>query len=80
MPAPEIPEEQADTGKKKRGPSRNLPIAAGVGVGLGAVVLLSLYTVKEIFLGVVVLFLGRRRAGSSSGRSRRAASGSRGCR
>jgi phosphatidate cytidylyltransferase len=57
-PAPDIPEEQADTGKKKRGPSRNLPIAAAVGVGLGAVVLLSLYTVKEIFLGVVIAFLG----------------------
>ncbi|MCW2947110.1 MAG: phosphatidate cytidylyltransferase [Actinoallomurus sp.] len=57
-PAPETPEEQADTGKKKRGPSRNLPIAIGVGVGLGAVVLLSLYTVKEIFLGVVLVFLG----------------------
>jgi phosphatidate cytidylyltransferase len=58
MPAPEIPEEQADTGKKKRAPSRNLPIAAAVGVGLGAVVLLSLYTIKEIFLGVVIVFLG----------------------
>jgi phosphatidate cytidylyltransferase len=57
-PAPEIPEEQADTGKKKRGPSRNLPIAVAVGLGLGAVVLLSLYTVKEIFLGVVIVFLG----------------------
>jgi phosphatidate cytidylyltransferase len=58
MPAPEIPEEQADTGKKKRGSSRNLPIAVAVGVVLGAVVLLSLYTIKEIFLGVVVIFLG----------------------
>ena len=56
-PAPETPEEQADTGNK-RGPSRNLPIAVGVGVGLGALVLLSLYTVKEIFLGVVVVFIG----------------------
>jgi phosphatidate cytidylyltransferase len=55
-PAPT--EEQADTGKKKRTISRNLPIAAGVGAGLGAVVLISLYTVKEIFLGVVILFLG----------------------
>lgn len=58
VPAPEIPEEQADTGKKKRRPSRNLPIAAAVGAGLGAVVLLSLYTIKEIFLGVVIVFLG----------------------
>jgi phosphatidate cytidylyltransferase len=52
------PEEQADTGEKKRGPGRNLPIAIGVGVGLGVVVLVSLYTVKEIFLGVVVVFIG----------------------
>lgn len=58
MSAPEIPEEQADTGKKKRRPSRNLPIAVAVGAGLGAMVLVSLYTVKEVFLGVVVVFLG----------------------
>lgn len=57
-PAPEVPETQAETGKKKRGPGRNLPIAIGVGVGLGALVLASLYTVKEIFLGVVAVFLG----------------------
>ncbi|MGI5203337.1 phosphatidate cytidylyltransferase [Spirillospora sp. CA-108201] len=36
---------------------RNLPLAIGVGVALGALVLLSLYTVKEIFLGVMVVFL-----------------------
>ncbi|MFD0904709.1 phosphatidate cytidylyltransferase [Actinomadura sediminis] len=36
---------------------RNLPMAIGVGAGLGALVLVSLYTVKEIFLGVMVLFL-----------------------
>jgi phosphatidate cytidylyltransferase len=58
VPAPEIPEDQAETGKKKRAPSRNLPVAVAVGVGLGAMVLLSLYTVKEIFLGVVIVFLG----------------------
>ncbi|GAA4626537.1 hypothetical protein GCM10023196_035170 [Actinoallomurus vinaceus] len=58
-PAPEIPEAQAeDTGKKKRRPGRNLPIAVGVGLGLGGLVVASLYTVKEIFLGVVVVFLG----------------------
>lgn len=56
-PVPEIPEVQAETGKK-RGPGRNLPIAVGVGLGLGGLVLLTLYTVKEIFLGVVVVFLG----------------------
>lgn len=55
-PAPEIPE--ADTGKKKRAFSRNLPIAVAVGAGLGGVVLVSLYTVKEIFLGIALVFLG----------------------
>jgi phosphatidate cytidylyltransferase len=56
-PVPDIPEVQAEAGKK-RGPGRNLPIAVGVSLGLGGLVLLSLYTVKEIFLGVVVVFLG----------------------
>ncbi|MDL4771629.1 MULTISPECIES: phosphatidate cytidylyltransferase [Thermomonosporaceae] len=36
---------------------RNLPLAIGVGVTLGALVLISMYTVKEIFLGVMVVFL-----------------------
>ncbi|MFI0450548.1 phosphatidate cytidylyltransferase [Actinomadura sp. 6N118] len=36
---------------------RNLPAAIGVGVALGALVLLSLYTVKTIFLAVMVVFL-----------------------
>ncbi|REE99117.1 phosphatidate cytidylyltransferase [Thermomonospora umbrina] len=36
---------------------RNLPVAAAVGLGLGALVLVSLYTVKEIFLGVMTFFL-----------------------
>jgi phosphatidate cytidylyltransferase len=36
---------------------RNLPVAIGVGLGLGALVLVSLYTVKEIFLGVMTFFL-----------------------
>jgi phosphatidate cytidylyltransferase len=42
---------------KKRGPGRNLPIAIGVGAGLGALVVVSLYTRKEIFLLVLVVFL-----------------------
>ncbi|WP_344948109.1 phosphatidate cytidylyltransferase [Actinomadura miaoliensis] len=41
--------------KKKLG--RNLPVAVGVGVLLGGLVLVSLYTVKEIFLGVLAAFL-----------------------
>ncbi|WP_221480836.1 phosphatidate cytidylyltransferase [Actinomadura welshii] len=36
---------------------RNLPLAVAVGAALGALVLLSLYTVKEIFLAVMVVFL-----------------------
>jgi phosphatidate cytidylyltransferase len=42
---------------KKRGPGRNLPIAIGVGAGLGALVVVSLYARKEIFLLVLVVFL-----------------------
>jgi phosphatidate cytidylyltransferase len=44
--------------KVRRGPGRNVPIAIGVGAGLGAVVLLSVYLVKWVFLAVMVLFLG----------------------
>ena len=42
----------------KRGPGRNLPIAIGVGLALGAVVLLSVYLVKWVFVGVIAVFLG----------------------
>jgi len=34
---------------------RNLPIAIAVGLGLGALVLGTLYTVKPVFLGVVII-------------------------
>ena len=44
-------------GKPPSRTGRNLPIAIGVGVALGALVLVSLYTIKEIFLGVMVVFL-----------------------
>lgn len=37
---------------------RNLPAAIAVGLGLGALVLISLYTVKELFLLVVVAAVG----------------------
>ncbi|MFC6878941.1 MULTISPECIES: phosphatidate cytidylyltransferase [Actinomadura] len=49
----EAPGNAAAQGKA----GRNLPLAIGVGLTLGALVLLSLYTVKEIFLGVMVVFL-----------------------
>lgn len=61
--------------KVRRGPGRNLPIAIGVGAGLGAIVLLSVYLVKWVFIAVMVLFLGiavREVAGALAGRDIRA--------
>jgi phosphatidate cytidylyltransferase len=51
------PAPNAETGNAVRGTGRNLPIAVAVGLVLGALVLLSLYTVKEIFLGLIAAFL-----------------------
>lgn len=51
------PAPNAETGNAVRGTGRNLPIAVAVGLVLGALVLLTLYTVKEIFLGVIAIFL-----------------------
>jgi CDP-diglyceride synthetase len=48
--------ETAEPAKKSR-TGRNLPAAIGVGVVLGGMVLLSLYTVKVIFLVVMAVFL-----------------------
>ncbi|WP_051108007.1 phosphatidate cytidylyltransferase [Actinomadura atramentaria] len=59
MTSPGGPEESGGGEQppaKKRG-GRNLPVAIGVGVFLGALVLVSLYTVKEIFLAVMIVFL-----------------------
>ncbi|MCP2339703.1 phosphatidate cytidylyltransferase [Actinomadura rupiterrae] len=47
----------ADAPEKQKKSGRNLPIAVGVGVTLGGLVLLSLYTFKQIFLAVMVVFL-----------------------
>ncbi|MDF3294215.1 phosphatidate cytidylyltransferase [Streptomyces silvisoli] len=44
---------RANRTKKKAG--RNLPAAIGVGVGLGAVIIVALFVVKAVFVGVVVL-------------------------
>lgn len=49
IPAP----EGGPPGKKRAG--RDLPAAIGVGVGLGAVIVASLFLVKDIFVGVVVV-------------------------
>lgn len=51
------PPGASSDGERKSRTGRNLPLAAAVGLGLGALVLLSLYTVKEIFLAVMVVFL-----------------------
>jgi phosphatidate cytidylyltransferase len=42
----------------KRGLGRNLPIAVGVGLALGALVLLAVYLVKWLYVGVIAVFLG----------------------
>jgi phosphatidate cytidylyltransferase len=50
-------ETPADAEKKSRA-GRNLPAAIGVGVGLLAVVVASLFLVKDVFVAVVVIALG----------------------
>ncbi len=42
----------------RRNPGRNVPVALGVGLGLAALVLVSLYTVRESFILVVMVFGG----------------------
>src|SRR5882724_11203685 len=49
--------EPAGDDKKSRA-GRNLPAAIGVGLLLGAAVIVSLVTVKEIFVGIVALAVG----------------------
>jgi phosphatidate cytidylyltransferase len=59
----ELPQGEEQVGKQgderagKRGAGRNIPVAVGVGAGLGALVVISLYTIKEIFFVVLVAFL-----------------------
>jgi phosphatidate cytidylyltransferase len=45
----------APTGRRSGGGGRNLPAAIGVGVVLGVVIIGSLFVVKVVFLGVVLL-------------------------
>ncbi|POM24511.1 Phosphatidate cytidylyltransferase [Actinomadura rubteroloni] len=54
---PAGPDDGAEAPAPKKGGGRNLPIAFVVGISLGALVLVSLYTVKEIFLAVMIVFL-----------------------
>jgi phosphatidate cytidylyltransferase len=53
-PAQEKPVAQPDQQPRKQRGGRNLPAAIGVGVGLGAVIVASLFVVKALFLVVVI--------------------------
>jgi phosphatidate cytidylyltransferase len=57
-PPPSSPASSGHPAKPRRGPGRNLPIAIGVGLALGALVLLAVYLVKWIFVVVIAAFLG----------------------
>jgi phosphatidate cytidylyltransferase len=52
LPA-EIPAEPAQPEKRERRTGRNLPAAVGVGLGLGGLAILTLFTVKATFLALV---------------------------
>ncbi|HJY94899.1 MAG TPA: phosphatidate cytidylyltransferase, partial [Streptosporangiaceae bacterium] len=56
---PTAPEQAQDSEKPKGRAGRNLPVAIGVGVGLGGLAVLTLLTVKATFLlymGIAVAF------------------------
>ncbi|MFG2823642.1 phosphatidate cytidylyltransferase [Kitasatospora sp. NPDC048365] len=53
MPVQETSVAQPDQQPRKPRGGRNLPAAIGVGVGLGAVIVASLFVVKAVFLAVV---------------------------
>ncbi|AEW96818.1 integral membrane protein [Streptantibioticus cattleyicolor NRRL 8057 = DSM 46488] len=54
-PAPGEPGPEGRPGRAKKKAGRNLPAAIGVGLGLGAVIIASLFVEKTVFVGVVVL-------------------------
>src|SRR5699024_10662201 len=54
-PAEAEPRELLSPPVKTSRVGRNLPMAIGVGLGLGAVLLASLFIQKEVFLGLAVL-------------------------
>ncbi|MFI6448092.1 phosphatidate cytidylyltransferase [Kitasatospora sp. NPDC050543] len=55
FPGQETPVAQPDPQPRKQRGGRNLKAAIGVGVGLGAVIVASLFLVKELFLVVVMV-------------------------
>lgn len=50
-----VPADPTSAAQGRRKAGRNVPVATAVGVSLAAVVLLSLYTVTEAFVGVVAV-------------------------
>ncbi|MDQ1629113.1 MAG: phosphatidate cytidylyltransferase [Actinomycetota bacterium] len=54
-PMEPVPMEPVAPPQRRSRAGRNLSAAIGVGLGLGALILLSLYLVKGVFLGVVAL-------------------------
>jgi phosphatidate cytidylyltransferase len=54
MPPPPPPPQQPPPAPEKKSAGRDLGAAIGVGLGLGAVVVASLFVVKAVFVGVVV--------------------------
>jgi phosphatidate cytidylyltransferase len=54
-PLDPVPMETVPPPQRRGRAGRNLPLAAGVGVALGAAVLLSLYLWKDAFVGVVAV-------------------------
>jgi phosphatidate cytidylyltransferase len=57
LPA-DSPAEPAQPEKRERRTGRNLPAAVGVGLGLGGLAILTLFTVKATFLALVGVMVG----------------------
>ncbi|GAA2517697.1 phosphatidate cytidylyltransferase [Streptomyces gobitricini] len=53
--APQPPEQPGPQRKQKKRAGRDLRAAIGVGVGLGAVIVASLFVVKAVFVGVIAV-------------------------
>ena len=57
LPA-EIPGEPARPERRERRTGRNLPVAVTVGLGLGGIAILTLFTVKATFLAYMGIVVG----------------------
>jgi phosphatidate cytidylyltransferase len=56
--SPAEPAQPEKPEKRQRRTGRNLPAAVGVGLGLGGLAILTLFTVKATFLALVGIFVG----------------------